>query len=452
MPLTVPVTLWALAIVGVLVAPPALLMLLLWRFWWRTRRDMSRAAEAFGLELETRFLAARQARGRVAGYPIAISYLGQVEIDAAATLPRGFAVVARHGGLRLATRESSIATGDGIFDERYVVEGDAAAALALLTPRLRQEIVALQPDRSAPDKGPSKQLRCPVRVDDGRITVTGSDFPDLTAAVSFGIALAEALRPPADPAARLVDNLRSCRSVWERLAILRVLGERYAEVPVARQALSAALTDPNEDVRLGAALGLGDEGVATLASIVDRGGADQSRSAHALKALGVRVSTGQLIELLSRFLKQRRHVMAGAVIESLATRTDGSITGRLTAVLAHGVEEVSLAAARALAARGDGAAEPALVTALESGWSTVRAAAAEALGSIGTASAVGPLRTADEDADPAVRDAARRAVVQIQARLPGADWGQVSLPEAEGGGLSVADKAPRGRVTIVERS
>ena len=64
MPLTVPVTLWALAIVGVLVAPPALLMLLLWRFWWRTRRDMSRAAEAFGLELETRFLAARQARDR----------------------------------------------------------------------------------------------------------------------------------------------------------------------------------------------------------------------------------------------------------------------------------------------------------------------------------------------------------------------------------------------------
>jgi HEAT repeat protein len=285
-------------------------------------------------------------------------------------------------------------------------------------------------------------------VADGRVVVDGAGFADRAEAVWFAVSLAEALRPPADLVPRLLENLHSCGTTWERLAILRLLADRFADHPVARQALEKALTDPNEEACLVAATALGDEGADTLARIVGHLGQDETRPARALRALGERLSTQQLMDLLAQALRSRRHIVAEAVIELLAPRQDEPVTGRLTAVLAHGNEGLGLAAARAIAAHGDGAAEPALVTALASGWSSVRVAAAEALGAVGGASAVAPLRAAAEGGDRGVRDATLLAIARIQSRLPDADFGQLSLADARAGDVSPADEAPRGQVSL----
>ena len=75
-------------------------------------------------------------------------------------------------------------------------------------------------------------------------------------------------------------------------------------------------------------------------------------------------------------------------------------------------------------------------------------AAARALGRVGTVAAVAPLREAAERRGD-LRSAARQAIAEIQARLAGAEPGQLSLAGGEAGALSLADGEP-GRLTLAE--
>ena len=68
-------------------------------------------------------------------------------------------------------------------------------------------------------------------------------------------------------------------------------------------------------------------------------------------------------------------------------------------------------------------------------------AAAQALGQSGTVAAVVPLREAAERGGD-LRRAARQAIAGIQARLAGAEPGQLSLAGGEAGALSLADGEP----------
>lgn len=392
---------------------------------------MDATVRAYSLHVQTGGGLPVRATGLAAGFAVEVSVDGKVSVDAEGTMPDGF-ILEPWGAQPPSTRAGGIPTGDAAFDQGFHLGGDAALVLALVTPHLRRQVVTHRPV-----------------VRSGEIVVRGTD---VLAALRFAVSLAEALQPPKDLGARLADNLGDCQSTWERLAILRVLAGRFPRHPAAQPVLLEALSDPNEEVRLVVAPCLGEQGHEALRKIAERDEGDETRPARALRALGAALSTERVEHLLVEALRRRRHLVAEAAIEALATRHDKTSTGRLTAVLAHGNETLCLAAARALAVRGEDAAEPALVAALaDSRWS-VAAEAAEALGAVGTAAAVLPLRRAAESGQTGVRRAARQAIAQIQSRLPGADRGQLSLPDAAAGDVSLADEAPRGQVSLVPRA
>jgi len=77
-------------------------------------------------------------------------------------------------------------------------------------------------------------------------------------------------------------------------------------------------------------------------------------------------------------------------------------------------------------------------------------AAARALGRVGSAAAVAPLKEAEaRRREPDLTRAARQAIAEIQARLPGASPGQLSLASGETGSLSLAEDE-RGRLSLKE--
>jgi HEAT repeat protein len=94
--------------------------------------------------------------------------------------------------------------------------------------------------------------------------------------------------------------------------------------------------------------------------------------------------------------------------------------------------------------------EDLLLEALRSDELAVSVAAARALGRAGTVAAVPALREATSSGVRGeMRSAARQAIAEIQARLTGAEPGQLSLAGAEAGALSLAGGEP-GRLSLAE--
>ena len=95
-------------------------------------------------------------------------------------------------------------------------------------------------------------------------------------------------------------------------------------------------------------------------------------------------------------------------------------------------------------------AEPSFVAALTSEDADMRIFAAETLDRIGTAAAIAPLRAAmlNSAARIVFQSTAAKAIAAIQARLPGASPGQVSLAEGESGQVSLASDAEAGQVAL----
>lgn len=105
--------------------------------------------------------------------------------------------------------------------------------------------------------------------------------------------------------------------------------------------------------------------------------------------------------------------------------------------------ERQLAIVRAAHVLGGHRAEPILVPLLAAPSTYVRTAAASALADCGSVGAVVPLLAAEKGTiDVPLRSAIRRAIVAIQARVPGGAAGQLSVAEAarnEDGALSLDD-------------
>jgi hypothetical protein len=123
-------------------------------------------------------------------------------------------------------------------------------------------------------------------------------------------------------------------------------------------------------------------------------------------------------------------------------------------VLAAADQELALAATRALATVSGEAAEAALIRALSRSELDVRVAAAEALGAVGTIAAVAPLRRtlASPVTGRGLGRTVRRAIATIQARVPGAAPGNVSLAEGETGQLSYPQDDRSGSLSFPVRA
>jgi HEAT repeat protein len=318
--------------------------------------------------------------------------------------------------------EREIEIGDPGFDDEYYVQGQAPLALAILEPETRRRLAGLLRGQVAVEG------REPVEVDaslsDGVLEVRLKEsgfssnrerIPDLLPAL---LDVARRLVAPKDVAARIADNVGREPEPGARLRAVLVLAREFRQHPATRATLLAALEDASEEVRLRAAMFLGEEGRAALLDLVARTGTDDSCAARAIEALGERLPAEAAEAAL-------RRALGGAGRPSTA-RACLEVLGRL----------------------GRPEAEALLLDALRTEDGPVSAASAEALGRAGTVAAVVPLREAAER-NGDLRRAARQAIAEIQARLSGAAPGQLSLAAGEAGALSLADGEP-GRLSLAE--
>ncbi len=316
--------------------------------------------------------------------------------------------------------EREIEIGDSSFDEEYYVQGPAPLAVALLDPETRRKLGALLRNRVAIPTGGSVEVDASLSagVLEVRIKETGFSgnrerIPDILAAV---LEVARQLVAPRDVAARIAENLRTESSVGARVQSLRVLAREFPRHPATREALLAGCQDPSEEVRLRAGIALGEEGHATLLELVNGTSVGDSCAALAISALGRRLPAGEAEAALRRALAgAERPQTAQACLEALARLGRSEVEGPMLEALKHDDRQVAVAAARAL-------------------------------GKVGTVAAVPALREAAE-AGGEMRSAARQAIAEIQARLTGAEPGQLTLAGGEAGALSLADGEP-GRLSL----
>jgi len=345
---------------------------------------------------------------------------------------------------RALTGERDIETGDSAFDREVFVSGRPALAHAVLGADARRAVLALTSGRLPVPGAP--WVEADVDVGGGRIEVEivesvfdDADRPAVSGALlRWLLGAAQLLSAPASTPAAIAALAREDPEPGVRLACLRHLREAFASDTATRPALLAACADPDASVRVEAALALGDEGVETLLDAARAEGTPDELRARAIAGLGARLPPELAETALRRAGDATHRASALACVEALREMGEPAVV-TLGAALASTEGEVAVAAARALGRTGP-PAEAALVGALADERPAVRVAAAESLGRVGSVEAVPVLREAAETSDEGgMRRSVRQAIAAIQARLSGAEPGQLSLAAGEAGQLSLVE-------------
>jgi HEAT repeat protein len=310
-----------------------------------------------------------------------------------------------------------IVTGAPEFDAQVYVQGTDPVVFAVLDAETRGHVARLLGGDLTVEGRPIPVRSCvaegALRVEVPERGARGASLTDILRAV---VSLAQRLVAPPDLGLRLARNLLRDPQPGFRLNTLVTLVREYPQHPATRRALLAARHDASAEVRLRAAMALGEKGRETLLALVATDATDDACAARAVAALG-------------------EHLPEPEAAKALRRAVDGNRA------------ETAVACLEALGARGAFACEDAILAALRSPLDHVRTAAARALGHAGTVAAVRELRVAADSGPLEQRGAARQAIAAIQSRLPGASPGQLSLAEGEAGELSLAE-AEAGTLSI----
>lgn len=312
---------------------------------------------------------------------------------------------------------ADLEVGDPDFDRALYARGTERILRALLDRDTRRRLRNAIGGRIAEDRDVISRLS----IGDGVIrahfpqVVSGPEEPH-AATVRALLDLAQQLEDPSDVAARLAAIATSEDLLRVRLSALRCLHGEAPESALARTTLeNLARTDPDGEMRLEAALLLGEEGRPMLAELAADRTVEDALSARAVETLGPHLRLEPARGILENALRVRRLLTAAA-------------------------------AARALGASASPEAEEPLLVALRDEDADVRLAAAKALGHVGGAQAVLPLKAVEGVGGP-LRNAARAAIARIQQRLTGARPGQLALTSAAEGQVALAEDE-RGRVAL----
>jgi HEAT repeat protein len=368
--------------------------------------SLSGASEGFAVEL--RQLAVTD------GTRVSVS---RSDLATTIVLRRGVSFVpAGYRGLLSTFSGSTLGTGDERFDPLVQLHGDEAQAIALLDSETRHAL------RYA--RGLS------VSVEGGAVTqhhrALLCSLDEIGTSIDSIKDLARRFLVPEDVAGRLAANARDDPEPGVRARNLEVLARHFPGR--AQGPLRAALDDYSDEVRLRAAVALGEEGRETLLGFAQDDASSEDLRVRAVDALGGRLPLAQMSQLLETLLD------------------GGSLMVVLAAIVGF---EKSVAEAPPAAVSS---AEGALFRVLDHREERVRLAAAQALGRVGSVAAVTPLMAAIQARafDPGFDDAARRAIAAIQARVPGASVGQLSLTAGAAGQVSLPDDDSAGRVSLPE--
>lgn len=332
-----------------------------------------------------------------------------------------------------------IEIGDPGFEAEFFVTGVPALVHAFLDTRTRGTLFRLSGEGSLMIASAALQWEIP-QTEQSRL---------LAKEIEALLEVARRLRCRTETAERLAANALHDLHPGVRLRNLLCMIREFSEHPVVDETLRAACADHSPEVRLRAATALGADGVETLLAMAEDVGLADVWQAAAVSALGQRLPTERAVQGLEKALGSHHFETARACIEGLATGGESAV-GPLVKALAVDRGIVAATAANALGALGLPEAETPLIRALWRDAPGLRVAAAEALGRSASAAAVLPLKqAADRYSDTAFRRAARQAIAEIQARLPGASPGQLSLAVAESGQLSLAE-AEAGQLSLAE--
>lgn len=328
-----------------------------------------------------------------------------------------------------------IEVGDEPFDDGFRIEGPLRLVTALLD-------------------SPTRRLLARAIVA-GEVVISGCELEAFTfdglvpELLPLLVELGQRLAQPLDIAGRLADNALKDPEAGVRLRNLMCLVREFPGEPGTIEVLRNACMDLSPEVRLRAARELGAEGREVLVQLAE-GDEDDATTALAISFLGGELPFERAQAMLSRALRSRRFLTVRACFEVLSKSGADLAVEMLAKVMTRETGELAVAAAQALGTTGSPAAEAPLIAALDRVRTDLRVAAAIALGSVGSAAAVLTLKQAAEGSrEPALRRAARQAIAEIQARLPGASPGQLSLAGAEAGQLSLA-QAEAGQLSFAK--
>jgi len=339
--------------------------------------------------------------------------------------PPGFSSVRIRSEAEKPSGAWEIEIGDERFDSTFYVEGPTRLLSVLLDAETRRLLARVNAEGR-------------LAIIGGEIRIKTSD-KDVETLLPLLLDLTRRFSEEVDIAQRLAENAREDPTAGVRLRNLLVLIRGFPGEPGILETLRAACSDASAQVRLRAAMALGDEGRDVLVALAESV-EDDSCAAQAVAHLGQDLPFERTRALLAQALRWRRSQTARACLEALGRSNDAADVEVLAKVLTVEKGELAAAAALALGATGCPAAEPPLLLALQREKADIRVAAATALGRAGSAAAVLPLKEAIErhPRDPDLRRATRQAIGEIQSRLQGASPGQLSLAEAEAGQLSLA--------------
>lgn len=334
--------------------------------------------------------------------------------------------------------------GDKGFDDEFHVTGPHTFVRALMDASTRRLL------RSLLLEADLKVVRGEVSA---RIEVTTTwSLHEIALGRMLGylVALARHFERPQDLVQRLADNARLDPLPEVRLQNLLTLVREFPDEPVTDAALVTACADTSDWIRVRAATALGTRGRDTLLEVAGRDPGDEAAASQAVEVLGQSLPPERVREILGRALRNRQQGIARACLAVLGEGSRGDDVALMSKVMSMERGDLAVAAAEALAATGSPAAEAPLLAALERSVPELRVAAARALGRVGTAAAVVPLKEAEAQAKEAdFSRAVRQAIAEIQARLPGASPGQLSLATGEAGSLSLVEDE-RGRLSLPE--
>jgi len=290
-----------------------------------------------------------------------------------------------------------IMVGDPGFDQTVKVQGDEAAALALLDQHTRSAF------KSAVASGWSLEDGCWTLKARGRLS------EELGSRIEVGLSLAELTKKGQSELPRRLLALVTHDAIPNvRRRALSYLVSQYASSSATQSALQAALRDGEPDVRLLAADRLGDLGV--LDALVGSVAVEPRVRVEALEAM-VRHGpedprTSQRVS--EWFNADVPHLFRKAAVEAVARVAVVDAEARLIEVLGAPDDDLKLAAMRSLQAVGTVHAVPFLI----------------------------PYR--DKLLAFTLKGAAKDAILAIQARVAHGDAGALSLA-GEGGGLAMAE-------------
>jgi len=328
------------------------------------------------------------------------------------------------------TGAREIEIGDAFFDKAFWVTGVPTAVRAALDFDTRRRLVGL---------GTSS-----VALTGGTLWADVRGIPaEARAPLSDMLEVAERLVRPLDIPAALARNARHDKYPGVRLQNLLCLLREFPEHSSTADALHAAATDDNAEVRLRAAMTMGEQGHELLLQLARNPRVDDSCAGRAISALGRNLGAESAQAHLQWARKAQRIATAQACIQTLGLHRAPEAVDVLISVLVMDDVPLAVHAAQALGRISTPAAQQGLLDVLGTTRTAVAVAAATALGACASVDAVMPLRECvrlhgGHDLERAVR----QAVAQIQSRAgEGVRPGRLSLTDADAGRVSLANEA-----------